>query len=237
MPAISTSSPGWKPASSSARITPIRLSRRSTCASASSLSTSKRASSRSIGAPLTRNTPPSPRSIDHACPAPGGTRGARRAPRRRRARRAPRRVDRDRAQQQRGQLAEPGRVALEVSTTGTSLAERARASARRAAPLLRRSRDRPSTAPERAAAARAARRGPPARARRPHGWRPDPSRRPARGRRTWTSTRVRSTCARKSWPSPAPSLAPSISPGMSARISCRSPSSSTPSTGSSVVNG
>ena len=33
---------------------------------------------------------------------------------------------------------------------------------------------------------------------------------------TCTSSRVRSTCARKSWPRPAPSLAPSISPGMSA---------------------
>ena len=33
---------------------------------------------------------------------------------------------------------------------------------------------------------------------------------------TCTSSRVRSTCARNSWPRPAPSLAPSIRPGMSA---------------------
>ena len=39
---------------------------------------------------------------------------------------------------------------------------------------------------------------------------------------TWTSSRVRSTCARNSWPSPAPSLAPSIRPGMSAITSWRS---------------
>ena len=39
---------------------------------------------------------------------------------------------------------------------------------------------------------------------------------------TCTSRRVRSTCARKSWPRPAPSLAPSIRPGMSASTSWRS---------------
>ena len=38
---------------------------------------------------------------------------------------------------------------------------------------------------------------------------------------TWTSSRVRSTWARNSWPSPAPSLAPSIRPGMSAITSWR----------------
>ena len=54
---------------------------------------------------------------------------------------------------------------------------------------------------------------------------------------TWTSSRVRSTWARNSWPSPAPALAPSIRPGMSAITSWRSPPSSVPSTGSSVVNG
>ena len=54
---------------------------------------------------------------------------------------------------------------------------------------------------------------------------------------TWTSSRVRSTCARKSCPRPAPSLAPSIRPGMSATTSWRSSRSSTPSTGESVVNG
>ena len=54
---------------------------------------------------------------------------------------------------------------------------------------------------------------------------------------TCTSSRVRSTCARKSWPSPAPSEAPSISPGMSASTSWRSSASIVPSTGSSVVNG
>ena len=45
---------------------------------------------------------------------------------------------------------------------------------------------------------------------------------------TWTSSRVRSMCARNSWPSPAPAEAPSISPGMSAITSCRSSVSSVP---------
>ena len=48
---------------------------------------------------------------------------------------------------------------------------------------------------------------------------------------------MRSTCARKSWPRPAPSDAPSIKPGMSARMSWRSSASIVPSTGTNVVNG
>ena len=56
-PAISTSSPGSKPAASSARITPSRCRRRSTCASASSFSRSWRAIRRSTASPVTRNAP------------------------------------------------------------------------------------------------------------------------------------------------------------------------------------
>ena len=56
-PAISTSSPGSKPALSSAAITPSRCRRRSTCASASSFSRSWRAIRRSTTSPVTRNSP------------------------------------------------------------------------------------------------------------------------------------------------------------------------------------
>ena len=48
---------------------------------------------------------------------------------------------------------------------------------------------------------------------------------------------MRSMCARKRSPSPAPSLAPSIRPGMSASTTCPSSSSITPRFGSRVVKG
>ena len=97
---------------------------------------------------------------------------------------------------------------------------------------LRRSRGRPWTAPAPAAAAPGARR-----ARQLALDRRVVARRvgPALAREisgamssTCTSRRVRSTCARKSCPRPAPSLAPSIRPGMSATTSWRSSPSSTP---------
>ena len=57
IPPSSTSSPGSNPRASSAAITPIRRSRCSTCASASSDSMSWRAIRRSTAAPVTRNSP------------------------------------------------------------------------------------------------------------------------------------------------------------------------------------
>ena len=122
--AISTSSPGSKPAASSARITPMRCRRCSMCASASSLSRSKRATRRSTGTPLTRKAPSptgstrqprsaagtetrcsasssSAASAAAGCGASTGTGAAARG----RARRARR------------------RVALEVTSTGTSVAQ------------------------------------------------------------------------------------------------------------------
>ena len=108
---------------------------------------------------------------------------------------------------------------------------------RRPRGLLRRARGRPSRAPAAAAAPPAAR----SCARSSASivaWLATGSE-PSSGARsrTCTSSRVRSTWARKSWPRPAPSLAPSMSPGMSATMSWRSGPSSVPSTGSSVVNG
>ena len=70
-PPISTSSPGWKPAASRARTTPIRCRRRSTWTSASSLSRSWRAMRRSTGSPATRKVPSSRRSTRKARPAAG----------------------------------------------------------------------------------------------------------------------------------------------------------------------
>ena len=54
---------------------------------------------------------------------------------------------------------------------------------------------------------------------------------------TYSSSAVRSMCARKRCPSPAPSLAPSMRPGMSAMTAVPSPMYSTPRFGSMVVNG
>ncbi len=86
------------------------------------------------------------------------------------------------------------------------------------------------------AAARARRRGRPAR---PAPSRSSPPGRPPSGASStrWTSIEQRSTWARNSWPRPAPSAAPSISPGMSATTAWRSSPSIVPSTGESVVNG
>src|SRR3954447_954399 len=54
---------------------------------------------------------------------------------------------------------------------------------------------------------------------------------------TWTSAAHRSTCRKKSWPSPLPSLAPSMRPGTSATVKVTSPAVTTPRFGTSVVNG
>src|ERR1017187_5232691 len=64
-----------------------------------------------------------------------------------------------------------------------------------------------------------------------------PSVTPAAQSSTWTSTVQRSTCLRKSRPSPLPRLAPGISPGTSATTNWVFPASTTPRCGISVVNG
>ena len=89
--AISTSSPGSKPFASSAAITPMRRSRCSTCASASSFSRSWRAISRSTASPATRNSPaPVLLDLERAPRGRAGRPGTRpprsRRPRRRRTR-------------------------------------------------------------------------------------------------------------------------------------------------------
>ena len=88
IPPISTSSPGSNPRASSAAITPMRRSRCSTCASASSFSRSWRAIRRSTASPVTRNSPSPTRSTSNARPRPGGRRGTRRPRPRPRPRRA-----------------------------------------------------------------------------------------------------------------------------------------------------
>ena len=55
--------------------------------------------------------------------------------------------------------------------------------------------------------------------------------------RRWMKMRARSACRRNSWPRPAPLCAPSMRPGISATTNVRYPISTTPSTGSRVVNG
>ena len=67
-PPSSTSSPGAKPSASSAAITPMRRSRCSTSASASSFSMSWRAIRRSTASPVTRNSPSPTRSTVERAP-------------------------------------------------------------------------------------------------------------------------------------------------------------------------
>ena len=233
--------PARSPRASSARITPIRCSRRSTCASASSFSTSKRANSRSIGSPLTRNTPVLA-ALDATTRGPprAGTRGARRArssaasSSRRRRRLAPGPC----AAAASASSSSPARVALEVTSTGTSSPSALAPRAPPPRPPPPAARGRPSTARARAAA-RASRASCAASSRSIDRVVRDRVR--AVERREVERRARAAACARRARGSrgrgPAPSLAPSISPGMSARTSWRSPSSSTPSTGSSVVNG
>ena len=57
------------------------------------------------------------------------------------------------------------------------------------------------------------------------------------GSTRWTSTRVRSTCRRNSWPRPTPCAAPSMSPGRSASTKPASPAVTMPRFGCLVVNG
>ena len=110
----------------------------------------------------------------------------------------------------------PWRVALEVTSTGTSSPTRSR---HRRGGVRGRARASTRSALESASTrGSAASRGScSASSRSITAWLASGSE-PSSGARssTCTSSRVRSTWARKSWPSPAPSLAPSISPGMSA---------------------
>ena len=226
MPAISTSSPGSKPASSSARITPIALQ--------SPLDVRERLLVLHVEA---RDQALDPAAADAERPRPSrstrpvaarrraGTRGARRVPRSRRSSAAGAGACTGTARSSSdGQLVEPAASRCDVTSTGTSspsalapLAPRVRRRrlGRHEVGLRQREHARQR--------ARGARRAPRARARRRRGSRPGPSRRAARGRPRGRAARVRSTCARKSCPRPAPSLAPSIRPGMSASTSWRSP--------------
>src|SRR5699024_615931 len=54
---------------------------------------------------------------------------------------------------------------------------------------------------------------------------------------TCANTEQRSTCRRKSRPSPLPSLAPGINPGTSATVNTMSSAVTTPRFGARVVNG
>ena len=181
----------------------MRRSRRSTCASASSFSMSWRASSRSTASPVTRNSP-SPSARPRTRPAAGrktamlGQRVARAA-----ARPATGSATGTRRSSSTASSSSPSPVALRGDE------HRHRRAAARATPRPRRrrrraARGRPSRARARAAARPAARRARPARARSSRGSRRGSE--PSSGARssTWTSSRVRSTWARKSWPSPAP---------------------------------
>ena len=178
-------------------------------------------------------------------PPPGGRRGARRA-RSGSPPRAPRRVDRHAPQQldaraRRG----PSPVALDVTSTGprrrlpTSRSSPSRsrhsAAARSAASGVTRSAF--ESASMRGSAREPRHRARRARPRSSRGW-PTGSE-PSSGARssTWTSRRVRSTCARKSWPRPGAARRALDQPGDVGETSWRSSASSVPSTGSSVVNG
>jgi hypothetical protein len=198
-----------------------------------------------------RKTPSSTSSTVKPRRAPGGRRGARRAPPPPRAGRLGLgRLERDAAQQLRGQLVEPWRVALEVTMTGVPAAGRR-------APTPRGGSSASKRACQRARAASACR----GRDEVGLGEREDPRqarqarvvelelalddlpvglgiRAVERGEVQDVDEQLRALDVRQEVvPRPAPSEAPSMMPGMSARMSWRSAPSSVPRMGCSVVKG
>ena len=137
--------------------------------------------------------------------------------------------DRHALEQLAAQLGQPGPVALDVTSTGNATRSRHSAAAAEATSGGTRS-DFDSASSRGSDASR----GSCSASSRSITSKFDTGSDPSSGARssTCTSSRVRSTCARKSCPSPAPSEAPSISPGMSAMTSWRSSASIVPSTGS-----
>ena len=184
--------------------------RRSACAS--SFSRSQRMIRRSTESPVTIQPPSGPRVMSNACdfagrktansatsssPTPAGSGSA----------------TGTRPSSSLRSSSRPSRVALEVTSTGN--ATRARHSAAAAAATSGVTRSALDSASSRGSPAS---RGSCSASSRSITSKLRSGSQPSSGARssTCTSSRVRSTCARKSWPRPAPPEAPSISPGMSA---------------------
>ena len=203
MPPISTSSPGSNPSASSAVITPMRRSRCSTCASASSFSRSWRAIRRSTASPVTRNSP-APVRCDLEAAARGRAEDlelgdlALAAPRRRTSgsatgtRRSSSRASSSRPWPRRARGHEHGRVEARAPLRRRRLGRLGRDEVG-----LREREDARQLGQPRVVLGQLGL---------DHAWLSTGSE-PSSGARssTWTSSRVRSTWARKSWPRPAPS--------------------------------